>query len=195
MCPSWHFLMLSVSAHDSAAKKIKFPDRKPMGSWASRTLLGDEASFPRNRDVSPAPKTWRPTAWWFVPRWSDFRCVFTAPSCFYIKVPSWLTHKGGTVRNFAQCTHLFLVKIHQFSTWKWPFLWVLVRHETCRSITAQPRTSKSSSTTCQRSRASYPRVSKRSRPLPFWWGFNQERWQWKQGGHNVFTINWTSESN
>ena len=31
MCPSWHFLMLSVSAHDSAAKKIKFPDRKPMG--------------------------------------------------------------------------------------------------------------------------------------------------------------------
>ena len=57
MCPSWHFLMLSVSAHDSAAKKIKFPDRKPMGSWASRTLLGDEASFPRNRDVSPAPKT------------------------------------------------------------------------------------------------------------------------------------------
>lgn len=32
------------------------------------------------------------------------------PSCFYIKVPSWLAHKGATVRNFRS--------IHIFSLWK-----------------------------------------------------------------------------
>ena len=59
MRPSRHFLM------------VKFPDISNgvlpscRRSWAGRTLLGDEASFPRNRDVSPAQENVsRPTACW-----------------------------------------------------------------------------------------------------------------------------------